>query len=253
MIPKILNIKVYRNEQRNLQKRKISINYEEKILLQIEYMVKCTICKNFKNSYPTHSLIHSLTHSFTHSFIDSFIHSFIYSFIHSFIHLFINSFIHSFIHSFDWTFMSLHMTNNASLPAAIGTLVKVWYLSQTHQRIVQGINSMRLKLSRTLADFAVIFKAYRSLGYPYVKYTKSLGCIFTAEPTIPLLRKTGCISCWYCGFTVTTTYNPCPNFGCYILCLTDWLALSPTLYANRKRVPYFSCIYQTEYSLVSVS
>ena len=29
---------------------------------------------------------------------------------------------------------------------------------------------MRLKLSGTLADFAVIFKAYRSLGYPYVKY-----------------------------------------------------------------------------------
>ena len=72
--------------------------------------------------------------------------------------------------------------------------------------------------------------------------------ILTVEPTTPLLRKTGCIPCWYCGFTVisspcalflmfitvTTTYNPCPNFGCYILCLIHWLALSPTLYANRK-------------------
>ena len=108
---------------------------------------------------------------------------------------------------------------------------------------------MRLKLSRTLADFAVIFKAYRSLGYPYVKYVKSWGVhILTVEPTTPLLRKTGCIPCWYCGFTVisspcalflvfitvTTTYNPCPNFGCYMLCLIDGLALSPTLYADRK-------------------
>ena len=72
--------------------------------------------------------------------------------------------------------------------------------------------------------------------------------ILTVEPTTPLLRKTGCIPCWYCGFTVisspcalflmfitvTTTYNPCPNFGCHILCLVDRLALSPTLYANKK-------------------
>ena len=45
----------------------------------------------------------------------------------------------------------------------------------------------------------------------------------------------------YCHFfrlrSVPHVYNSdyhTPNFGCYILCLIDWRALSPTLYANRK-------------------
>ena len=41
--------------------------------------------------------------------------------------------------------------------------------------------------------------------------------------------------------------GPCSNFGCYILCLT---CSQSSLYANRKGT---YCIYQTEYSLFSVS
>ena len=39
MIPKILNIKVYRNEQKFIEV-KISISFVEKVLLQIEYVIK---------------------------------------------------------------------------------------------------------------------------------------------------------------------------------------------------------------------